>query len=316
MEIWLPRANRCKNNFKVADRVGIIDLGSNTFHLLIVDWLPDGTFTTVYKGRAFVGLAEDGIEMLSAKAIKKGIETLTDFKKTLSKYQTDKFKVVGTAALRSAKNSSDFINDVRHLLGFEVEVIAGNREADLIYKGVKVLYPMTDNHLIMDIGGGSVEFIVIKDGKNIWAGSYNIGVGVLHNAFHKSEPISAHEARSLKEFLYDQLSELKKVTKDLNIISMIGASGSFEVVESMNGKAVSTDSISKVTLSDYKSVSSKITQASFEERSQMEGLPASRTKLIVVAMILIDVVIDIIEPSEIIISPFALKEGLLSELKT
>ena len=299
----------------MADRVGIIDLGSNTFHLLIVDWLPNGTFTTVYKGRAFVGLAEDGIETLSTKAMQKGIQTLTEFKKTLIKYKTAKFKVVGTAALRSAKNSSNFINEVKDKLGFDVEVIGGNREADLIYKGVKVLYPMTDNHVIMDIGGGSVEFIVIKEGKNIWAGSYNIGVGVLHNAFHKSEPISTNEIEDLKEFLLDQLSVLKMKTQDLNIVSMIGASGSFEVVESMNGKAISTDSISHVSLRDYEVVSSKIIQASFEERSEMEGLPSSRTKLIVVAMILIDVVIDIIKPSEIVISPFALKEGLLSELK-
>ena len=297
----------------MVNRVGIIDIGSNTFHLLIVDILADNSFTTVCKERNFVGLAEDGIEVLSQKAMAKGLEALTKFKLLLEKNGVAQFKVTGTAAMRSAVNKDDFINTVKDKLGIEIEVIQGDREADLIFKGVSLLHKMDKNHIIMDIGGGSVEFIIASNGNNTWSKSYNIGVGVLHDKFHKCEPISNNEISTIIAYLYSELSEFIAEVKNLDIDSLIGASGSFEVVESMNGNPISNNRISEVSLDDYWNVSSQIIEASYEDRSNMEGLPASRVKLIVVAMILIDVVIEIINPKKILISPFALKEGLLSE---
>jgi len=293
-------------------RIGIIDLGSNTFHLLIVDTFADKSFKTVHKERSFVGLAEDGISVLSQKAIEVGLETLILFKSILEEHKVEHIKVIGTAALRSAQNSNEFISKVEKTLGFEIEVIEGDREAELIFKGVSLLHSMTGNHLIMDIGGGSVEFIVVSNGNRTWSRSYNIGVGVLHDKFHKTEPIAKTEISELIAFLYRELEDLQATIQ--NIDALIGASGSFEVVESMNGNPISSDKISEVSLDDYWKVSAKIIEASYIERSQMSGLPISRAKLIVVAMILIDVVIEMVSPKKIMISPFALKEGLLSEL--
>lgn len=270
----------------------------------------------VYKERCFVGLAEDGIELLSPKAIDKGIRALTKFKSMLAEYSVQQYKITGTAALRSARNSKAFISTAKEQLDFEIDVIDGKREAELIFKGVSLLYPMQGNHLIMDIGGGSVEFILVNNGTNVWSQSYNIGVGVLHNLFHKSEPIAKEESSALISFVNLELQELKSEVQNLKIETLVGASGSFEVVESMNGKTISTDKISNASLDQYKRVSSKIIQAPFSERIKMEGLPISRAKLIVVAMILIDIVIEIINPNKIMISPYALKEGLLSELDT
>jgi exopolyphosphatase/guanosine-5'-triphosphate,3'-diphosphate pyrophosphatase len=296
------------------DRIGIIDLGSNTFHLLIVDILAPQSYDSIYKERCFVGLAEDGIDQLSTKAIDLGLETLGRFKSTLDDYGVHNYKVIGTAALRSAKNKSVFINLAYEKFGFEIEVINGKREAELIFKGVSLIYPMRGNHLIMDIGGGSVEFILVQDGINIWAGSFNIGVGVLHDKFHKNEPIAKEEISDLIAFLNDELFELHSKVKNFKIKTLVGASGSFEVVESMNGKSISTNKISKVSMEEYQKVSTKLIESSLAERYNMQGLPDSRVKLIVVAMILINFVIEIIDPEKIVISPFALKEGLLSEL--
>jgi exopolyphosphatase/guanosine-5'-triphosphate,3'-diphosphate pyrophosphatase len=300
----------------MADRIGIIDLGSNTFHLLIVETGSNQSFTTVYKERSFVGLAENGIEVLSQKAIDKGLETLSKFKSILNEFGVNNFKVTGTAALRSAKNKDVFINTAKEQLGIEIEVIKGEREADLIFKGVSLLHKMGDNYIIMDIGGGSVEFIVVKNSLSIWSKSYNIGVGVLHNNYHETDPISKVEISQLIAFLYTTLEELRSMVKDLKIHAIIGASGSFEVVESMNGKTISNSKISEISLDDYWNVSSRIIEASISERNQMEGLPSSRVKLIVVSMILIDLVIEMANPTKIMISPYALKEGLLSELIT
>lgn len=296
------------------DRVGVIDLGSNTFHILIVDADENGSFDTIYRERCFVGLAEEGIEKISKHAIQKGLEILTKFKQILVHHNVSKYKVTGTAALRTAQNKDVFINAAQELLDIEIEVIGGQREAELIFKGVSLLHPMNGNHLIIDIGGGSVEFVLVKEGRKVWSKSANIGVGVLHSKFHKSEPIAKEEISNLKDFLAIQLKEMIDLAKDWNIDALIGASGSFEVVESMNNKPILTHTTSVVSLSAYAQVSNRIIRASRTERDSMEGLPSSRVKLIVVAMILIDFVIDLVQPNEIIISPFALKEGLLSEL--
>ena len=151
------------------NRFGIIDLGSNTFHILIVDILPDKSFSIIHKERSFVGLAEDGMETLSQKAIDKGLNTLVNFKNLLKKHQVTDFKITGTAALRSAQNKDIFINAVNEQLGFDIEVIQGEREAELIFKGVSILHPMNGNYIIMDVGGGSVEFILVNHGKKTWS---------------------------------------------------------------------------------------------------------------------------------------------------
>ncbi|MDF1698000.1 MAG: hypothetical protein P1U56_19290 [Saprospiraceae bacterium] len=296
------------------DKIGVIDLGSNTFHLLVAKKRSSTSFETIYKERKFVGLAEKGIEYLSQQSIQKGIKALEGFKKTLSESNVSNIKIIGTAALRTAKNNEEFLQLVSDKLNYEVEVIDGEREADLIFKGVTLLHPLQKNHVIMDIGGGSVEFILVQNGKNTWSKSYNIGIGVLHNNFHHSEPISKKEIEILNKFLTTELKELSSIQSDIEIHSLIGASGSFEVVETMNGKEVNYHSISEVSIPIFHSVSSKIINASLVERENMDGLPPSRTKMIVVAMLLIEKVIEIIAPKNIWISPYALKEGVLSEL--
>lgn len=150
------------------NRYGIIDLGSNTFHILIVEKKDNNTFETVHKERVFVGLAEKGLEVISDRAIEKGIDTLHNFKKILEEYNITNYKTVGTAALRSANNRSYFIDRVAIEVGFQIEVIGGEREAELIFKGASIISDIHEgNHIIMDVGGGSVEFILIKKRKAI-----------------------------------------------------------------------------------------------------------------------------------------------------
>jgi len=281
---------------QAGNRVGVIDLGSNTFHLLIVD-VENDRFNTVFKERAFIGLAENGIDELSADAMDRGAEALARFKNKLDEYQVPKYKVIGTSALRSANNSVQFTDRIKDSLAIDIEIIDGDREAELIYKGVNLLNESTSEcQVIMDVGGGSVEFIIFQSEDIIWSESFDVGLGVLKNEVPLSDPVLDLEIEKIKTFLDEKLESLKEALKDRSIDALIGASGSFEVIQSMNGLEVSSLVMSEVSL------------------EEMEGLPSSRILLIVVAMILIDKAIDIIQPKRLKISPFALKEGILSEL--
>ena len=300
---------------KSNNKIGIIDLGSNTFHLLIISMNDNQTWTQLYKERSHVGLAEKGIELISQDAIDRGVVALSHFKGKLEEYNVTTYRAIGTSAIRSASNGRAFVELVRKEVGLDIEVIDGLQEAALIHRGVaSIANTSSGKHVIMDVGGGSVEFILVEDGALTWSRSYDIGVGVLYNLTDLTDPISNTNVLLVEEYINDRLSELNSICSDKKIDSIIGASGSFEVVQSVNGDEIYSDRISTIDLDRYHKVSKIIRKSTLKEREQMEGLPASRIKLIVVAMVLIDRAIEIIQPDRLHVSPYALKEGLISML--
>jgi len=294
--------------------VGILDLGSNTFHLLIAEF-SNGKFEIKLKKRIFVGLAEGGIESIKKSALQRAENALSQFAAIVSNQNLDKFQIIGTAALRSAKNAQLIQNICIHLFKKKIDIIDGAREADLIYKGVKQVAKIEKgNHLIMDIGGGSTEFILIEKGKNIWAKSFNVGVGILHNLFHKNEPISFKEIDSLNAYLDTTLSQLIKKVSTLKIDSLIGASGSFEIIASMTNKPIFDHQTQLIDIGDFYKIAYKVISSDYEKRAGLAGMPATRVKLSVVAFLKLKFILDLVKPKTIEVSPYALKEGLLAEI--
>ena len=117
-------------------KYGVIDLGTNTFHLLIVAINEEGQLLELQRKRIFVKLAEDGIQTIGPRPYQRGIEVLRYYNKILKEHQISDVKALGTAALRTASNGSSFIKDVKQHTGIEIEIITGDMEAALIHKGV------------------------------------------------------------------------------------------------------------------------------------------------------------------------------------
>lgn len=295
---------------------GVIDLGSNTFHLLIVTKLPNGEIIEIDRERNFVGLGDGGIDTLKQSSINKGLEALKVFKSLLFEHNCSDFKIIGTAALRTASNAEDFINPAEELMQKSIIIIDGLLEADYIFKGINLITDMSKGlSIIMDIGGGSTEFIVVEDGKKIWSKSYKLGVGVLHADWHKSEPIGEEARKNLLLFLINTLVDLTDFLKSKNIQpKLVGASGSFEVLESMSGLVVSTHENQIVSISRCREIIEEVVRVDFETRRQINGLPYERTKLIVVGLILIEAALDLFKPSYVEVCPYALKEGVLADM--
>ncbi|MBL7775172.1 MAG: guanosine-5'-triphosphate,3'-diphosphate pyrophosphatase, partial [Saprospiraceae bacterium] len=143
----------------------VIDLGTNTFHLLIAERDPAGAWSALHRDRLFVRLAESGIHHIGPAAYARGLEALLRFRQQLDRHAIAPETVLayGTAALRTAANASDFLAELRRQTGIRAEVIDGHREAQLIFQGVRQAVPFPDNRvLVMDIGGGSVELILAE----------------------------------------------------------------------------------------------------------------------------------------------------------
>jgi len=293
----------------------VIDLGTNTFHLLIVEANGTGTFQEIYRKQHFVKLAEEGIETIGAAPFARGLAVMQQFKQTLDEQHVTTLRAFGTAALRTASNGAAFIEQVEAQTGIRVQLITGEREAALIHKGVLQAVPFgTERMLIIDIGGGSVEFIIADQREVYWAQSFPIGVAVLFNNFHRSDPISPAEISATQTFVQQQLQPLQTALTRYPAHTLVGASGTFDVMENMLVHNKIHPHHSYLNASAFPDFYNKIVNSTLQERLNMEGMPAIRADMIVVALILVDVVIKIARIRQIVISAFAMKEGMLYEM--
>lgn len=297
-------------------RVAIIDLGTNTFHILIAKIENNGDFSTLHRIRRYVYIGEEGVETLGEKPLERAYNTLVEYKKVMDEYAVEKVMAFGTAALRTASNGKAFVEKVKNEIGIKIQTISGDREADLIYLGTKQAVPMTDeNVLIMDIGGGSVEFIIANQNEKIWAQSFPVGVSVLYNTFHKSEPISAVEITELTNFLHHHFEPLYAALNENPASILVGASGTFDVISGIMGKPVPNyPNCESVNLNGFPMFYVEVVTANLEERLVMSTIPNERAKLIPTALVLINVILKKAKINQMLVSAYAMKEGILWEM--
>jgi exopolyphosphatase/guanosine-5'-triphosphate,3'-diphosphate pyrophosphatase len=296
-------------------RYGVIDLGTNTFHLLISEQNSNGNIVEIFHERRYVKLGENGIETIGDAPFQRAFEAIQYFKNTLEKYNVYKTKAFGTAALRTASNGSEFIAKIKQETGIQIELIPGDEEARLIHLGVIQAVPLNnENGLIMDIGGGSVEFIVANEKGVIWAQSFPIGVSVLFREFHKSDPIASDEIDAVEKHLEITLQPLFETLKKNQTPLLIGASGTFDVLDMLLSKQRPSDVHSIVEVQDFFPLYHSFLDSTLSHRLKMQKLPESRAEMIIVALILINLILQKANTQRISVSAYALKEGILQEM--
>ncbi|MFN3875605.1 MAG: hypothetical protein ACK4L7_06805, partial [Flavobacteriales bacterium] len=156
----------------------IIDLGTNTFNLLVYEHGPAG-LRLVKSVELPVFLGKGGIEkgMIAADAFARGLEALGRHKATAEAEGAVRIRGFGTSMLRNAGNGSEFARRAQEELGIGITIIPGDREAELILAGVRQAVPFGPQpSLVMDIGGGSTEFILATDKALMWKRSFELGV--------------------------------------------------------------------------------------------------------------------------------------------
>lgn len=294
-------------------RIAVIDLGSNTFHLLIADKDEDG-LSTVFKKRAYVSLCEGGGQVIKEERMKAGLEVLVDFREVLKKYGVERFRMIGTAVLRSATNRAEFIAKAESIMGLPIEVIDGVKEAELIYKGVRLFGRFEkDSHVVIDIGGGSTEIIVNKN-NCIQLLSYDFGIGQLYELFHKEDPITVETFNELKSYIFSNLNA-SGLEKSQGIYTMVGSAGSFEILLSLYKSDFPEHSENIPIPVEWVSVKSHhVALMNLAQREMLDNVPKERMKYLSVGLATVNVLIEYFKPGFIIVSPFALKEGVLLEM--
>ena len=292
-------------------QVAVIDFGTNTFHLLIVEKRVDGGLKTIHKERIYVKLGQGGIAHINKASYERGLNAIAHFTNLLKHYEGIPIRAVGTAALRNARNAEDFIRDVKNQTGVDIEIISGSDEAEYIFRGVSLNMNFEAEHaLIMDIGGGSVEFILTHNQNVLWTESFQIGVSILHAHFHKSEPILPAEVEAINVFLDTQLEPLTSQLEKHKVSLLIGASGTFDVIRNNCAVGNRNADLCRIDLHKLDSFQSTVIKADLHRRKNMPGIPESRADMIVVALILVEHVRGMLGPHDLMVSRNAMKEGV------
>lgn len=292
----------------------VIDLGTNTFHILVASVDADNRIHEVYRERIFVKLASDGIETIGPAPFDRGIKALRHFATVITKYRVREVTAIGTAALRTASNGEVFVRQAELETGLKIRLIQGDYEAQLITRGVLAALPPLDGRiLIMDIGGGSTEYILASERGVHWRQSFPIGVAVLQRGFHHSDPISEEEIRDLHAFLDRILIPLKDILRQFPTTHLVGAAGTFDVMaDVLKDTLADTHPTShRLDLKGMEDLHFRIIASTTAERLDIPGIPPERVDLIVVAMLLIRYTVQLAGIDRITVSDYAMKEGML-----
>lgn len=301
--------------------VAVIDLGTNTFHLLIAE-MQATSHRIIHREKVAVKLGRGGINqnVIKPDAIERAVMALKKFKNTIQHFRVTQVQAFGTSALRNAANAKEVIEAIQSATQIDVLVISGDEEAFFIYRGVQSSMDMgEDPSLVMDIGGGSVEFIVANRSKIFWKKSFEIGGQRLLERFQKHDPIAPEEILELNQFFKSSLGELLDAIQKFKPSTLIGSSGTFDTLSEIYCIQKSLvfseeDSETPLTLESFHVIYQELISKNRAERMQIPGMIEMRVDMIVVACCLVKYILEAHSFKDIRVSTYALKEGVLANM--
>jgi exopolyphosphatase/guanosine-5'-triphosphate,3'-diphosphate pyrophosphatase len=304
------------------EKIAIIDLGTNTFHLLIAE-RTNSLAKIILNEKVSVKIGQGGISknFIASDAYQRALKTLSGFKTIMYEHAVSATYAFATSAVRNARNGYTLVKDIKDLTGIEVKVISGEEEANFIYEGVKFALDLGKSiSVIMDIGGGSVEFIICNQESIFWKGSFEIGAQRLLDMFHRNDPITNEELEQLVIYLDEKLLALYDAAKVFKPFTLVGASGAFDTLcdIDINRKdihfSLKEEKDYVLSLNDFEEIAFDILSKNREQRMEIPGMIEMRADMIVVASVLIQVVAHRLKVQKIRVCSYALKEGVLSRL--
>jgi exopolyphosphatase / guanosine-5'-triphosphate,3'-diphosphate pyrophosphatase len=300
-------------------RLAAIDLGTNSFHLVIADVKSNGKFTVLSKDKEVVRLGDSMTEMkhLSSPAIIRALETLRRFHQ-LAQSMDAPVRAIATSAVREALNRDSFLALVREELGFDIEVVSGFEEARLIYLGVLQALPVYRKRvLLVDIGGGSTEFLVGTEGDVAYVNSLKIGAVRLTRRFFADGTIKPRQVEECRAHLAGALDPIVRAIRKHPFEIAVGSSGTILNTASMilaaSGVEIDDDPLSMtIGRKDLPAIVDAVLQArTLAKRKSLPGIDPGRADIIVAGILILEQVFEQLKLKEMTTSVYALREGIL-----
>ena len=298
-------------------KIAVFDLGTNVFNMLLAEVDGSGRYSVIAEKKAPAKIGE-GIKdrFLTEEAYSRASKAIGILVEAIRENGgADRIAAYGTSALRDARNGGEFVRRLGEEHGFEISIIPGIREAELIYKGVRYALEKTDEtFMILDIGGGSNEFIIADNSGILWKQSFQLGMSRLRNIFTPSDPITAEEIEKMLLHCDSELADLWTAISRFQPSILIGTSGSFDTFRDVILKSYGNDGVSmEMTPEMLNDLFGKLIPSTRKEREAMPGMSEIRIDYITLAAIFTDFILKRTGIRKIYQSSYSLKEGGMAE---
>ena len=299
-------------------RIAAIDMGSNSFHMVIVESRA-GSFHLIEREKEMVRLGERTLSRgrLSAEAMRRGLETLREFKRLAEAQRVDKLIAAATAAVREAENGEAFLDRVGREIGFWPRVLSGEEEARLIYlAALHSIHLEGQRALVVDIGGGSVELALGTGERIAWTASENLGVLRMTERFVASDPISPRDERRLAAHVKERIAAHAERARDAGFDIVVGTSGTILALGGL-ARAAATGTLPEslhhvtVPVAGLRDLRKRLVSSTFKERRRLPSMDERRADIIVAGAVVLDTILEAVQAKEIVLCEWALREGLL-----
>jgi exopolyphosphatase/guanosine-5'-triphosphate,3'-diphosphate pyrophosphatase len=298
-------------------RVCVIDLGTNSFHTIIVDAFPNGVFNVIDRMKDMVRLGERGLTAhhLTDAAMERGVQALKRIRLLAEGWGVTEYMAYATSAVREAENGGDFITRVKEEVGIRIRPISGKLEAKLIYKGVRRAMDLPEPALLVDIGGGSTEFIVGTSREVFYAESLKLGAARMTERFVRSDPVEKKEFKALRAHYRDALRPVFEAARAHGVREIIGSSGTMENLAAVflrlreeGGRSIYHE---RFDAKAFRAATKRIMRSTRAERLALGVIDEKRIDQVVAGAMLIDVLVKDLPVARLRISPNALREGMV-----
>ncbi len=305
---------------KSGERLAIFDLGTNTFNLLVRD--ADGSLLRSEKLPVKLGAGGLRSDEISPDAEERAIAAMHQHKAWAQEAGASRGYAFATSAMRSTRNGAEVAARIERETGIPVNIIDGDQEAAFIAGGVAQAWPeRSEPRLIMDIGGGSTEFILLDGTDVLYAESFPLGVTRLVERFQPSDPMTPEDAARINAHTEALLAPLWTWLKHVPATCLIGSSGSFDtifnVLEGAHGRPILELGTyrAEFSLDKLPALLDRLIASSKVERLLMPGMLEMRADTLQVSALQIQLILDRLTPKTMLLSGYALKEGVWSSLQ-
>ncbi len=299
-------------------KLGAIDIGTNSMRLLIADY-EDGKLLNREKfvNTTRIGQGVDSEGYITQDAIERNINALKEFSEIAYEKGCSAIFCIGTSALRDSKNGLEFVNLAKEKTGIDVEIISGEEESNLGFTGVLEGLEHNEDILVIDIGGGSTEFILGGLGGIKFSKSENVGALRMTEKFLTEDPICEKEFEDMYKFISETITETLNTLKSENIKSIVGIGGTITSVSAINQKleVYSMDKIhsSEIYQKELDIILQTLKKMTLNDKKNIKGLQAKRADIITAGVTILSIIMKNLEKQNIIVSEYDNLEGLLCQ---
>ena len=306
---------------KIGDKLAAMDLGTNSFHLVVAEVAGADRFTVLTKDKEVVRLGTSGKEMkhITPEAMDRALKALKRFRKVADSFDA-KIRAVATSATREAKNKDEFIERVLKETGIEIEVVSGYEEGRLIYLGALQALNIFDKRiLLIDIGGGSTELFLCERGNIIYGVSQKLGAVRMTNKFFSGDKFKESSIEEAREFIKGELNPVKRELEHQKFDMVIGTSGTLTNIGMMILKQDNPEADKEFNLNNFSYdrnsfsllMKTLLKAGTADTIKKIPGIDESRADIIIAGALILEQIFKELDIKKITLSSFALREGIL-----